>query len=165
MQDSDNNEITVRKGEPGDLPQVLELIRELAAYEKASHEVENNVELMYEDGFGPDPVFGFHVALTDRRVVGLAVYYYRYSTWKGKMLYLEDLIVTSSCRRMGIGKKLFEATIEEAKKSRCRGMIWQVIEWNEPAFEFYRKYDPVIDPQWVNCRLTKDQIDSYSPVS
>jgi ribosomal protein S18 acetylase RimI-like enzyme len=81
------------------------------------------------------------------------------------MLYLEDLIVTEQFRNQGIGKKLFDATIVEAGRSGCQGMIWQVLDWNEPAIEFYRKYDPVLDNQWVTCRLTREQILNHNPVS
>jgi GNAT superfamily N-acetyltransferase len=157
--------IRIRTGTPDDLPAVFDLILELAVYEKAPHEVENTIEQMKKDGFGEHPIFGFIVAESDRRIIGLSLYYFRYSTWKGKMLYLEDLIVTQSFRKMGIGKKLFEATIEVAKNMECRGMIWQVLEWNEPAFIFYRNYHPIVDPQWVTCRLTRQQIENYSPVS
>ena len=155
------NQILIRQGTPDDLPQVMGLIRELAEYEKAPHEVENSVELMKKDGFGAHPLFGFLVAGSGARIVGISLYYYRYSTWKGKMLYLEDLIVTESFRKKGIGKKLFEGTIEVARKTECSGMIWQVLDWNKPAFDFYRKYDPIIDPQWVTCKLTKKQIDEF----
>lgn len=165
MPNKETGKITIRTGRKEDLPGVLELIRELAEYERAPHEVENTLELMEEDGFGKNPIYGFLVAEEDRRIIGLSLYYFRYSTWKGRMLYLEDLIVTQSHRKQGVGKKLFDATIGEAQRTGSRGMIWQVLEWNEPAFEFYRKYNPVIDPQWVTCRLTREQIKNYKPVS
>lgn len=157
--------VTIRKGTEKDLQAAHDLICELAVYEKAPDEVDNTVDRMKEDGFGENPVFGFLIAELDDMICGLSLYYFRYSTWKGKMLYLEDLIVTEKFRKQGIGKKLFDATILEAKETNSRGMIWQVLEWNEPAFEFYRNYDPVIDPQWVTCRLTHDQIQAYNPVS
>ncbi len=157
------NHILIRQGTEEDLPQVMELIMELAEYEKAPDEVENTVDRMKKDGFGPVPLFGFLVAELDSRIVGISLYYFRYSTWKGKMLYLEDLIVTESFRKKGIGKKLFEGTIVMARETECRGMIWQVLDWNKPAFDFYRKYDPIIDPHWVTCRFTKQQISHFKP--
>ena len=165
MEIKPTDNIVVRKGRVEDLKEAYNLIMELAVYEKAPHEVENTPELMKEDAFGNNPIFGFLVAELNGKILGLAVYYFRYSTWKGKMLYLEDLIVTSEFRKMGIGRKLFDATLKEASLNRCRGMIWQVIEWNEPAFEFYKIYKPIIDPQWVTCRLTREQIENYKPVS
>ena len=163
MSDPQKSIIMIRQGVEKDLPPVLGLIHELAVYEKAQHEVENDLEMMKKDGFGENPIFGFLVATLDNKIIGLSLYYFRYSTWKGKMLYLEDLIVTEKLRKMGIGKKLFDATIVVARETGCRGMIWQVLEWNEPAFNFYRKYKPIIDPQWVTCRLTKEQLNQFNP--
>ncbi len=165
MQINSPEKIVIRKGREDDLSSLFDLIMELAAYEKAPNEVENNPEMMKEDGFGQNPIFGFLVAEEGNRVVGISLYYFRYSTWKGKMLYLEDLIVTEQFRKMGVGKKLFDATILQARESKCHGMIWQVLDWNEPAFNFYRKYNPIVDPQWVTCRLTREQIAAYNPVS
>jgi GNAT superfamily N-acetyltransferase len=159
------NGLLIRKGTIDDLQAVFELVKELAVYEKAAHEVENSVERMKRDGFGDHPLFGFLVAESGNKIIGLSLYYFRYSTWKGKMLYLEDLIVTGNFRKYGIGKKLFEATISTAKEENCRGMVWEVLDWNELAFNFYSKYNPVTEPQWVVCRLTKEQIDRYSSVS
>lgn len=144
----------VRKGTPADIPQAFELVKELAEYEKAPDQVSNTAEQMLLDGFGPTPIFGFFVAETDGRVVGMSLYYYRYSTWKGKRLYLEDIIVTESMRGYGLGKQLFDATIEEAKATQCTGMMWQVLDWNEPAINFYKKYyDARFDGEWLNCHL------------
>jgi GNAT superfamily N-acetyltransferase len=155
--------IFIRQGTADDLPRVMELVRELAEYEKAPHEVENSVELMMKDGFGKNPLFGFLVAEYNDTIAGISLYYFRYSTWKGKMLYLEDLIVTENFRKLGIGKRLFEGTIEVARKTESRGMIWQVLEWNKPAFDFYDRYKPIVDPQWVTCRLSKEQIEQFTP--
>ena len=120
---------------------------------------------MEQEGFGPDPVFGFFVAENNEVIVGLSLYYYRYSTWKGKLLYIEDLIVTEKYRRSGIGTRLMEATIEEAILTHCNGVQWQVLEWNEPALAFYKKYNPVIDGEWINCRIDKDQLDRHNSTS
>ena len=148
----------IREGRKDDLPRVLELIRELAEFEKAPHEVTNTVERMELDGFGPDPVYGFFVAETYKGIVGLSLYYWRYSTWKGTRLYLEDIIVTESERGKGIGKELFDRTMQHTLDQNCTGMMWQVLDWNEPAINFYKKYGSKLDGEWINCSLERDQI-------
>lgn len=150
--------VLIRKGERVDLKQVLELIRELAEYEHGLHEVTNTVSMMEEDGFGERPLFGFFVAEVDGKIVGLSLYYYRYSTWKGRRLFLEDIIVTESERGKGIGKLLFDRTIAKSLEDNCNGMVWQALHWNEPALNFYRKYSAKIDSEWLNCSLEKDQL-------
>lgn len=145
--------VKLRKGTREDLPRVLELIRELALYEKAPEQVTNTIEMMEKDGFGAHPVYGFIVAENEGVIEGLSLYYYRYSTWKGKRLWLEDLIVTESQRGLGTGKKLFERTLEIAKEENCTGMMWQVLDWNEPAINFYKKYDTEFDGEWINCSI------------
>ncbi|PIB37151.1 GNAT family N-acetyltransferase [Reichenbachiella sp. 5M10] len=144
---------SIRQGVKADLPAVLELIRELAIYEKALHEVNNTLEKMAEDGFGPQPIFGFFVAESQDKIIGLSLYYYRYSTWKGKRLYLEDLIVTESERGNGVGKLLMDHTIAFGKSQKCTGMMWQALDWNEPALNFYKTYKASFDEEWVNCHL------------
>jgi GNAT superfamily N-acetyltransferase len=155
----------IRKGIKNDLHDVHNLVIELAIYENAPEEVETSVESMREDGFGKNPVFGFHVAEVEGKIVGLSLYYYRYSTWKGKLLYLEDLIVLEAYRHLGIGRKLMDATITEAWVQQCNGIQWQVLDWNEPAIRFYKKYNPVVDASWINCRLSKRQIENYNSTS
>lgn len=150
--------ITIRAGKKEDLPRVLELIRELAEYEKAPHEVTNTVARLEADGFGPDPVYGFFVAERNSVIVGLSLYYWRYSTWKGKRLYLEDIIVTENERGQGIGKLLFDRTMKKTLEENCTGMMWQVLDWNEPAINFYKKYGAKLDSEWVNCHLEAEQI-------
>ena len=149
----------IREGAKQDLPQVLELIKELAEYEKASHEVINTVEQLLKDGFGSNPIYGFFVAENERGVVGLSLYYWRYSTWKGKRLYLEDIIVTEKERGSGIGKLLFDQTMRKSLEENCSGMIWQVLEWNEPAINFYKKYGAKLDDEWINCSLDRADIE------
>ena len=151
---------TVRLGGKEDLPRVLELIKELAEYERASHEVINTVEQLEQDGFGSQPIFGFFVAENERGIVGLSLYYWRYSTWKGKRLYLEDIIVTEKERGAGIGKLLFDRTMKKALEENCSGMMWQVLEWNEPSIKFYKKYRAKLDDEWTNCSLERDQIEA-----
>ena len=145
--------IKIRQGEERDIEDALSLIKELAVYEKALNEVENTAEKMKVDGFGKNPVFHFIVAEDHQKIVGMSLYYYRYSTWKSKRLYLEDLIVTEKQRGEGIGKKLFEKTIEIAKKTGCSGITWQVLDWNEPAIRFYKKYKTTLDGEWLNCNM------------
>ncbi len=131
----------------------MELVLELAEYEKAPHEVTNTLEMMERDGFGPQPVYGFFVAEFENEIIGISIYYFRYSTWKGKRLYLEDIIVTNKYRGKGVGKLLFEETIEKARQEECTGLMWQVLEWNQPAIEFYKKYQTKLDGEWINCHL------------
>ena len=150
----------IRPGQRNDLPRVLELVKELAEYERAPHEVTNTLAAMEEDGFGPNPVYGFFVAEEENCIIGLSLYYWRYSTWKGKRLYLEDIIVTESERGKGIGKLLFDKTMEKALEEKCTGMMWQVLEWNEPAINFYKKYGSKLDSEWVNCHLEAAQIEA-----
>ncbi len=143
----------VRVGKEDDLTAVLELVKELAEYENELDQVSNTVERMKIDGFGDQPIYGFFVAEKGENIVGVAIYYYRYSTWKGKRLYLEDIVVTESERGSGFGKMLFDATINKAKETNCTGMMWQVLDWNEPAIEFYKKYNANFDEEWINCSL------------
>ncbi|UII33420.1 GNAT family N-acetyltransferase [Fulvivirga ulvae] len=145
----------IREGKKEDLPRTLELIKELAAYEKAPDEVTNTVEQMEKDGFGDHPIYGMFVAENeDQVIVGIAIYYYRYSTWKGKRIYLEDIVVTESERGKGTGKLLFDRVIQQGKESECSGMVWQVLDWNEPAINFYKKYyNATLDGEWINCSI------------
>lgn len=152
------NKNIIRQGTKADLPRALDLIRELAEFENASHEVSNTIQKMEEDGFGENPIFGFFVAENECGIVGLSLYYFRYSTWKGKRLYLEDIIVTEKERGNGLGKKLFDRTMKKCLEDGCTGMMWQVLDWNEPAINFYKKYQAKLDNEWVNCHLEELQI-------
>lgn len=154
------NFMTIRRGVKEDLPRVLELIKELAQYEKALDQVTNSVEQMVRDGFEQNPVYGFFVAEKEKVIVGLSLYYFRYSTWKGKRLYLEDIIVTEKERGAGWGRMLFERTMQFSIEENCTGMMWQVLNWNEPAINFYKKYQSKIDGEWLNCHLEREQIRS-----
>ena len=147
--------ISIRPGTRADVPQAFALVTELAVYEKAADQVSNTAEQMAEDGFGPNPLFGLLVAedSDSSNLVGIALYYFRYSTWKGKRLYLEDIIVTEDFRGYGIGKLLFDATIEAARETHCTGMMWQVLDWNQPAIGFYQQFGTRFDDGWTNCHL------------
>ncbi|MCW5911702.1 MAG: GNAT family N-acetyltransferase [Cyclobacteriaceae bacterium] len=148
----------IRKGQQKDIPRVFELVMELAEYERAPHEVTNSIKQMEQDGFGENPLFGFFVAEDEDGIQGISLYYYRYSTWKGKRLYLEDIIVTESKRSKGLGKALFDATMKQAIEAACTGMMWQVLDWNKPAIAFYQSYGSKLDNEWVNCHLEASQV-------
>ncbi|UBM59940.1 GNAT family N-acetyltransferase [Marinilongibacter aquaticus] len=145
--------MTIREGKAEDVPAIMQLVKELAEYEKASEEVTNTEEAMLEAGFGDKPIFNSFVAELDGKLVGISIFYPRYSTWKGKRLYLEDIVVTEELRGQGVGKALFERTVEEAKNTGCSGMMWQVLDWNNSAINFYRKYKTRFDNEWINCHL------------
>lgn len=146
--------ITIRKALPSDCPRMLELITELAVYEKEPDAVTVSMEHFEESGFGPNPVWWAFVAEVDGVVAGFALYYIRYSTWKGQRMYLEDILVTEKMRGHGIGKLLFDKLIEVCKEKKYSGLVWQVINWNDPAINFYKKYDGVrFDNEWVNCSM------------
>ncbi|CCW60133.1 unnamed protein product [Phytomonas sp. EM1] len=149
----------IRRAVSSDCPAMLQLVRELAEYEKALDKVTVSLEEMTACGFGPKPIWGAYVVelkgdaaaeAGNPTVVGMALYHDRYSTWKGRLLYLEDFVVSESYRGKGIGHALFECVLAHAKREGYQGMVWQVLEWNEPALNFYRKYNADLDPEWVN---------------
>ena len=154
--------ITIREGIKEDLPAVLRLIKELADFENARDQVTITLEDLEKDGFEGSPWYWFLVAEKDNEIVGLSFYWIRYSTWKGKFLFLEDFIIKDKYRRRGIGSKLFEATIKICQKLELNGMIWQVLDWNTPAIDFYKKYNADISKDWLNGKLTKKQIEKIN---
>jgi GNAT superfamily N-acetyltransferase len=145
--------IEIRRAVKEDCPRLLELVRELALFEKAPEEVTVTLEHFTQSGFGPNPVWWAFAAEEDGKLEGFALYYIRYSTWKGQRMYLEDLIVTEKMRGRGLGKLLFDRLIEEAKDKKFSGMVWQVLDWNEPAINFYKKYNTRFDAGWMNCAI------------
>ena len=159
-------EITIRKAVREDCPRLLELVQELATFERNPDAVTVSLDHFRESGFGEKPVWWALVAETSRlnppsppqernslEVVGFALYYIRYSTWKGQAMYLEDILVTHEMRGKGIGKMLFENLIREAREKKFKRVVWQVLDWNESAIQFYKKYDAAIDRGWLNCSI------------
>ena len=159
-------EINIRKAVKEDCARMLELIRELAEYEKAPQEVTVDFDHFVESGFGVNPVWWAYVAELPppsefpppsgggNIVEGFALYYIRYSTWKGQRMYLEDILVTEKMRGHGLGKLLLDKLIEVAKEKDYCGITWQVLDWNEPAINFYKKFDGIkFDAEWVNCSI------------
>lgn len=149
--------VRIRKAIREDCPRLLELITELAVYERQPDAVTVSMEEFEESGFGAHPVWEAFVAEQTingkQEVVGMSLFYIRYSTWKGRRLYLEDIIVTESMRGQGIGKQLFDTTWQLCQERRYSGMVWQALDWNEPALNFYRKYNAEFDYEWVNISL------------
>lgn len=153
-------EISIRKAVKEDCARLMELVNELAVYEKAPNEVTVSLDHFVESGFGKNPVWwAFSAVVKDETqpngelIIGFALYYIRYSTWKGQGIYLEDILVSESMRGKGVGKLLFEALIAEAREKKFNRIIWQVLEWNEPAINFYKKFDAGFDPEWINCSI------------
>ena len=145
--------IVIRNAVEQDCERLMELVNELAVYEEAPEEVTVTLQHFKESGFGENPVWWAFVAEVDGIVQGFALYYIRYSTWKGQRMYLEDFLVTESMRGKELGKLLFDRIIEEAKEKKFGGIVWQVLEWNEPAINFYKKYKANFDSEWINCSL------------
>ena len=145
--------IQIRRAVKEDCPRLLELVKELALYEKAPQEVTVTAEHFEESGFGSNPVWWAFVAEENGVIQGFALYYIRYSTWKGQTMYLEDILVTEAARGKGIGKLLMDQLIIEAIEKGFSRIVWQVLEWNEPAINFYKKYNADFDAEWVNCSI------------
>lgn len=144
----------IRKAVKEDCEAIMALVKELAIYEKAPEEVTVSMEHFVKSGFGENPVWEAFVAVIENKIIGFGLYYTRYSTWKGQRMYLEDLIVTESMRGKNIGKLLFDALIAECKEKQYSGLVWQVLDWNEPAIKFYKKIEGVkFDAEWVNCSI------------
>jgi GNAT superfamily N-acetyltransferase len=144
---------TIRPARRDDCPRLLELVRELAAFERAPDAVTVSPARFEEAGFGSCPVWQAVVAEDGGTVVGFALWYVRFSTWTGCRLYLEDIVVTASRRGEGIGHRLFGAALAEARRRGYAGMSWQMLDWNESACRFYDRYGPRYDGEWVNCHI------------
>ena len=145
--------VNIRKATSEDCQAMMELVHELARYEKAPEQVTVSMDEFRTAGFGAQPVWEAFVAEQDGQIIGMSLYYIRYSTWKGRRLYLEDLIVHEPFRGTGVGKSLLDKTIAHAREMNYSGMMWQVLDWNEPAINFYKKYNAEFDGGWVNVNL------------
>lgn len=145
--------VIIRKAVKQDCKQLLDLVYELAVFERAPHEVTATLEHFEESGFGANPVWWGFVAEENNIIIGFVLYYIRYSTWKGQRMYLEDFLVTEKARGKGVGKLLFDRLIKEAKEKKFNGIVWQVLDWNEPAIKFYKKYNAKIENEWLNCSI------------
>ena len=160
------SEVSVRRAVKEDCQSMMRLIHELAVYEKAPGEVTVDFDHFVESGFGKNPVWWAFVAEIDGMTVGLALYYIRYSTWKGQRMFLEDILVNEPFRGKGIGKLLFDRLIEEARERKLAGISWQVLKWNEQGINFYKKYKGIsFDSEWVNCSLSLEPNENETTVA
>jgi GNAT superfamily N-acetyltransferase len=151
-------DINIREAKQDDCIRLLELVNELALFERAPQEVTVTLKEFEDAGFGERPVWKAFIAEADGLIIGFGLYYVRYSTWKGCRMYLEDLIITEPMRGRGFGKLLFDRLVREAQEMNYNGMTWQVLDWNEPAINFYKKYGAGIEAGWLNASLSKEQI-------
>ena len=156
-----SNPLTVRLANESDMKAVHALIVELAIYERAEDQVDTTVSQLIEDGFGPNRIFELLVAEWEGELVGMALWYTKYSTWKGKCGYLEDLVVRDSHRGKGIGCALFEAVAHACAERQLGRMEWQVLDWNDPAIGFYKKLGAQLDPEWLNGKLTRQDLQRF----
>ncbi len=154
-------DLQIRVAEKTDCPRLMELITELAMFEKAPEEVTVTLAEFESAGFGKQPIWKAFVAETEGFIVGFALYYVRYSTWKGCRMYLEDLIITEAYRSKGIGMLLIKTLVKEALQKGFSGMLWQVLDWNEPAIGFYKKLNASFDGSWINVSLSKEQFADF----
>jgi len=145
--------MNIRRAIKEDCAALLHLIKELAEYERAPEAVTVTLDHFIESGFGKHPVWYGFVAEENDTIVGFVLYYIRYSTWKGQRMYLEDFLVTEKARGKGVGKLLFDRLIKEAQDKKFCGIVWQVLDWNEPAINFYKKYNAKIENEWLNCSI------------
>jgi GNAT superfamily N-acetyltransferase len=146
-------DVIVREAQPSDAILLFGLIQELAVFERAPDAVINTPEAIVKHGWGQNPLFVCWIAELAGQPVGMALCYVRYSTWKGPVLYLEDIIVKEAFRGHGAGTLLFETCLDHAKSRGFRRMSWQVLDWNQPAIDFYGKYGANFDSEWVNCSI------------
>ena len=151
----------IRKGTPNDMPAVLDLITELAIFEKEPNAVVITAEDLVRDGFSENPLFHTFVAEVDNQIIGIALYYYRFSTWKGKTIHLEDLIVKENSRGTGAGFALYSEIIKQGKKDNVRRIEWNVLDWNTPAIEFYEKSGAKVLTDWRVVHMDENGIEAF----
>lgn len=153
--------MNIRKGNAEDMQAVLGLIQELADFEKEPNAVLTTVDDLVRDGFGTNPLFNVFVAEVKSEIVGIALYYYRFSTWKGKTIHLEDLVVKDKMRGTGLGYTLYSEIIKQAKKDKVRRIDWNVLDWNSPAIEFYEKSGAEILKEWCVVQMDEAGINCF----
>ncbi len=153
--------MNIRKGNPDDMGGVLSLIKELAVFEKEPQAVVISVEDLVKDGFSSSPLFQVFVAEIEQQIVGIALYYYRYSTWKGKTIHLEDLVVKQNMRGSGVGYALYSEIIKQGKKDKVRRIEWNVLDWNTPAIEFYKNSGAKILDDWKVAQMDEEAINYF----
>ena len=151
----------IRKGIPGDMKSVLELIKELAVFEKEPDAVVVTVEDLIRDGFSENPLFYTFIAEVDEKIIGIALYYYRYSTWKGKTIHLEDLIVKEESRGTGAGYALYSEIIKQGKRDKVRRIEWNVLDWNTSAIDFYKKSGAKVLDDWLVAQMDENGINNF----
>ncbi|MCX6200188.1 MAG: GNAT family N-acetyltransferase [Bacteroidetes bacterium] len=153
----------LRKAEARDVSGMFRLVKELAEFERAPHEVINTEEVLLRDGFEENSVYRAFVAVEEssKEIVGMALYYTAYSTWKGKLLFLDDLVVTERCRRFGLGRKLINEFLKASKEEGVNQIRWQVLDWNTPAIGFYKTLGVEMDEEWITVKMGKEQIEKY----
>lgn len=153
--------MNIRKGRIEDMPSVLGLIKELAVFEKEPNAVEVTLADLMRDGFGENSLFHTFIAEENDQILGMALYYYRYSTWKGKTIHLEDLIVKKEKRGSGLGFKLYSEVIAQGKCDGVRRIEWNVLDWNTPAIEFYKKTGAKVFKDWLIVQMDEKGIDAF----
>ena len=153
----------IRHGDEKDIPGMFRLVKELAEFERAPEAVVNTEKMLLEDGFGKHPIYKVFVAeeVATGDIIGMALYYTAYSTWKGRIVYLDDLVVTSRFRKFGIGQRLLDEVLKAAEDAGVNQIRWQVLDWNEPAINFYKKLGADLDATWIDCKMSRDQIVKY----
>lgn len=152
---------TIRNATKQDMPQVLNLIHELAIFEKEADAVDVTVNDLVQDGFGENPAFRCFVAEVNNKIEGMALVYHRFSTWKGNVLHLEDLIVSEAMRSAGIGSKLLDEVVKYGHSLGVRRISWEVLDWNEPAIKFYEKNGANVMRDWNVVHLNEQAIKNY----
>ena len=153
--------MNIRKGKIEDMSSVLDLIKELATFEKEPNAVVVTVADLERDGFGESPLFYTFIAEENNEIVGMALYYYRYSTWKGRTIHLEDLIVKEKMRGSGLGFELYKAVIAQGKFDGVRRIEWNVLDWNTPAIEFYEKSGAKVFKDWLVAQMDEKGINAF----
>jgi GNAT superfamily N-acetyltransferase len=157
-------DFTIRQATAADMPAVHDLIKELAIYERAEHEFVLTVAQLTADGSGLNPIFECLVTENEADgIVGMALFYTKYSTWKGACIFLEDLVVRENFRGFGLGKRLLEDLMIIARDRKVGRLEWQVLDWNSPAIGFYKKMGAALDEEWINCKFTFDQLQAFWP--